>query len=766
MRRLVWLLFLIYCSSNTYGQLKPIGSWRTHMPYQQCVDVLSAPDRIFGIARNGIFYLQLPDTSIEIITKVDGLSDVTIAKAAYDETLDALLIGYENTKLDLLKKGVITPIDDIFKQEVTGVKSINSIDIIAGIAYVNCGFATVLYDLNREEIKDTYYLGNNGSNLGVTNMALIGNTLYAATDSGVYQADKNNSNLANFQNWSRHGQAFNFPPNKKRVRHMVAFNENLYAYIQDTLYRFDGNTWSIPTEIYQNEIYRLKADGDHLIISHRFAITSYDKTLFKDNLINTPNFEGRSNSACFDQSGTLWIADEFSGILRTENSIVTANYAPNGPYRDMARRLAMENQKMIVASGTVGDNYSVKFTLNGIYQYKNQNWSNFNAKNYPPLSAAYDIITVAIDPKTNKEYYGTFFNGLIEFNNNTFSAEYDFNNSSLGETFGNPGQCRITGLAFDSKGQLWVANYWANKPISVLRTNGTWQAYEFPGVFTELKYVADITIDRFDQKWVVIPGSNAILVFKENSNGTTTFKRLTSGEGAGNLPKDATEVLSITEDLDGRIWVGTNRGLVVFYNASTILNAGASIDGQPIKVIDGEFVQSLLENEAITSIAVDGANRKWMGTRNGAWLFSADGTEQIHYFNEENSPILARRINDIEIDPTNGEVFFATDNGIISYRSDATEGQETNQSTIKVFPSPVPPGYEGPIAVDGLVQNAQVKITDSNGRIVFSAVANGAQAIWYGKNFAGERVQSGVYFVFSTDEEGAERLVSKIAFIR
>lgn len=177
-------------------------------------------------------------------------------------------------------------------------------------------------------------------------------------------------------------------------------------------------------------------------------------------------------------------------------------------------------------------------------------------------------------------------------------------------------------------------------------------------------------------------------------------------------------------------------------------------------------MQSLLENEAITSIAVDGANRKWMGTRNGAWLFSADGTEQIHYFNEENSPILARRINDIEIDPTNGEVFFATDNGIISYRSDATEGQVTNQSTIKVFPSPVPPGYEGPIAVDGLVQNAQVKITDSNGRIVFSAVANGAQAIWYGKNFAGERVQSGVYFVFSTDEEGAERLVSKIAFIR
>jgi ligand-binding sensor domain-containing protein len=320
-------------------------------------------------------------------------------------------------------------------------------------------------------------------------------------------------------------------------------------------------------------------------------------------------------------------------------------------------------------------------------------------------------------------------------------------------------------MAIDSKNQLWVANHWAEKPISVKKANGTWQNFEFPGVFGELKYVADITIDRNDQKWVVIPASNAILVFKESTNGKVVYKKLTAGQGAGNLPKDATEVFAITEDLDGRIWVGTNAGVVVFYNPSAILQFGADIDAQPVRVIDGEFVQYLLASETVTCIKVDGANRKWMGTKNGAWLFSDDGAQQIHYFNTSNSPLLANKINDIAINGENGIVYFATDNGIVSYRSDATKGYEVNLDQVKVFPNPVKENYAGIIAIQGLVNNAEVKITDINGKLVFRTFANGGQANWDGKNFAAEKVSTGVYLVLATDDLGVETMVKKILVI-
>ena len=128
--------------------------------------------------------------------------------------------------------------------------------------------------------------------------------------------------------------------------------------------------------------------------------------------------------------------------------------------------------------------------------------------------------------------------------------------------------------------------------------------------------------------------------------------------------------------------------------------------------------------------------------------------------------MLSNAINDIAINPYSGEVFFASDNGIISYRSDATEGSDTNKELVKVFPNPVKSDYTGPIAIEGLVQNADVKITDISGKIVYHAKANGSQAIWYGTNFSGEKVTSGVYLVFSTDIEGLEVMVNKILVVR
>lgn len=765
MKKIIAFILLTFCISASYAQSSAIGSWTTHNPYQQAIRVFNAGDYLYCVSEGGVFRLNVNDSSMERITKQDGLWGNQFKTAAYHKGSKSLILAYQNTQLDIIRGNEIINLDDIFKTEIVGIKTINNITLIDNFAYISCGFGIVLLDLNKLEIKDTYYLGDNGSSLGVYSIAKFNDKFYAATDSGMYEADANNPNLSNYQNWRKHKNLFTYPT-QTLARACVEFNGYLFAYIKDTLYQFDGSKYFIPSSIFQGTLDHLSVEGDKMLIVNPVLVNYINTSFANEYFITSPEFRRTYRHSCIDKNGKIWIANIENGFQRIENNVSIGDYFPNGPFNSMARRLAIQNNKLIVASGTVGENYSNKFSTNGIYEYTNNTWKNYNYVNYPVVDSFYDIIVCAFNPQNGNQVYGTFWKGIVEFNDNGYVRDYSGYNSSLGEAFGNDGQYRVTGIAFDSKAQMWVSNYWADKPISVRKTNGQWQAYDLP-IFGEYKYVSDIMVDQNDQKWVVIPRSNAVVVFKENANGTLTYKRLTSGTRNGNLPKDASEALCVSEDLDGKIWVGTNKGLVVFYNPGNILKSNDinDIDGQPVKVVDGEFVQSLLENETITCIKVDGANRKWVGTRNGAWLFSADGTEQVHYFNIENSPLPTNIINDIAINHITGEVFFATDLGIVSYRSNATAGELTNKETVKVFPNPVKETYSGTIAIDGLVNAANVKITDIEGKVVYTTRANGAMATWNGKNFSGEKVQSGVYLVFSTDEEGIEKMVSKIVFI-
>ncbi|MCX6266296.1 MAG: T9SS type A sorting domain-containing protein, partial [Bacteroidetes bacterium] len=240
------------------------------------------------------------------------------------------------------------------------------------------------------------------------------------------------------------------------------------------------------------------------------------------------------------------------------------------------------------------------------------------------------------------------------------------------------------------------------------------------------------------------------------------YRLLNSTAGNGNIP--GTTVLTMAEDTKGAIWIGTEKGVGVFYSPENVFQPGQNFDAQQILLSQGSYVQYLLENETVTTIAVDGANQKWIGTdRGGVFLFSEDGTKQIYHFTAENSPLLSDRLTCISINK-DGEVFFGTDKGVISFRAQATPGGESNEN-VYAFPNPVREDYEGYIAVKGLVNNAQVRITDIDGTLVYSTRAEGGQAIWNGKNFNGKKAHTGVYLVFASDDTASERVVTKILII-
>jgi hypothetical protein len=84
---------------------------------------------------------------------------------------------------------------------------------------------------------------------------------------------------------------------------------------------------------------------------------------------------------------------------------------------------------------------------------------------------------------------------------------------------------------------------------------------------------------------------------------------------------------------------------------------------------------------------------------------------------------------------------------------------------VLVFPNPVPPGYNGSIAIRGVANNAIVKIAEMDGRLVYQTRALGGQAIWNGKDYKGRTISTGVYLVLVSDDARQENLVTKIVFI-
>jgi hypothetical protein len=340
---------------------------------------------------------------------------------------------------------------------------------------------------------------------------------------------------------------------------------------------------------------------------------------------------------------------------------------------------------------------------------------------------------------------------------------YTTENSELQE-WEAAGSIATVGTGFDSKGGLWVLCSGAEKLLAQKKNDDSWASYSLGGSASSVD-CSKLFVDSYDQKWVIFRHTNSnpnyIAVYDETMPPNEGTRLLRGETGNGNIP--GTQVFGIAQDLDGEVWIGTDEGIAIFYSPSTILTSSDYDAVRPLVNFDG-YVQYLLETEVVTAIAVDGDNRKWIGTdRSGVFLLSPDGTEQIYHFTEENSPLFSNQVIDIVIN-ADGEVFIGTANGIIAYKGTASAPSES-YSDVYAYPNPVKDGYDGWIAVKGLMQDSDIKITDINGTLIYSTRSEGGQAVWNGKNFDGKKARPGVYLVFASISDGSETVVTKILII-
>lgn len=756
-----------------------IGAWREHVPFHKANSVSKNGDLIYCGTEAAILVYNFQTKELKRYTTIEGLSDVNVITTEFCHATNTLVIVYKNGNIDLLQNGRVTNIPFVMNANIVGDKSINNIRIVDELAYLSTGFGIVVLNVAKEEIKDTYFIGNNSQPLKVNDAFVYNNEnrIYAATDDGVKYAELT-ENLADYRSWN----SFDLLPDS---------TFNLVDFFTDTLI-FNMLTGQADSDIVigikdgnVRVMDRLTSGGNTsfinsgglFLLSNRYTTHVFTNDGSMVGVIYTYDDQHLSTNpvqAIFDPDRrAYWLADQTHGLVEFYEYGAANFLSPNGPNTMETNKIDIEKGVVWLTTGLHDPGYRTSFNSPEFNVYKSFKWDYLTQSENPELDSLYGLVSIAINPADpDMVYGGTWGVGLAEIRDGRVTQIYDEQSrAETGHTISsivNSGIIKIGGLDFDDEGNLWMTSSECPAGLTVKTASGDWYTYNLNAYVNNGTILGDIVVAENGYKWILNNrdgDTERIVVYDDNGTiedkSDDRYTALTTEEGKGGIPGSIAHCL--VEDLSGAIWIGTNQGPAVFYNPGSVFDG--NLEGQQIYVEQDGQTQLLLETEDIKTIAVDGANRKWFGTlSSGVFLMSPDGTTQINHFTRENSPIFSDEVNDIGINQENGEVFFCTSSGLISYKGTATEGGRSF-STLEVYPNPVRPEHDGVIAIKGLAQNSNVKITDVNGVLIFETRSNGGQAIWNGYSLDGRKANNGVYLVFCTDSNGETQDMTKLLFL-
>ena len=759
------LLFSFKISLN--AQIS-VGSFRDHLPYNSFFKIAVAEDRVYAATKMSLMVIDKSDDSNSSWSKVDGLTEVSIATIVYAEESKTLIVVYNNSNIDLIKNDQLYNLSDIKNKQMNGSKAIHNIYVDGSIAYLSTAFGVVLLDLNKRHIEDTWFTNRNNENYAVYDFDIFNDRIYISTSKGVFSIEKGSRHMVNFAEW-KHEEEMGIT-----VYPIIeSFHDKLFVVkngeSRDTLFFLQNGEWKKDT-IINVAIFRSIESSENEVIfcdwNHAVAYDINMNRVFLLGWMQDWSILTQGGYAIADKEGDVWVADEMHGTFRYNRYTGVVNqYKLSGPCDALVGHLHYANGVTALVPGSRQD-WGLNYYPPSVSWFVNNEWQYIKPDDIRSFEDPRDLNVIAINPENNKEFYaGMWGGGLLKIVDGKVKMQYNQNNSPL-EAHEN--KCFISGLCFDKQNNLWITNSRSDGPLKVLKNDGTWEVMSLRAGFDGFKIAEHVLVDSRGYKWVTFPrdASNSLVVYDDR--GTISEKsddRVTYIDMKSMIPDEiaTSNVTCIAEDHNQKMWVGTEKGLKVISNTGQLFSK--TVYAQGILIEQMEFVQYLFQYEQITAIAVDGANRKWVGTaKAGIFLISEDGKEELLRFTTDNSPLLSNQINTISINSENGEVFIGTANGLISYRGTATVGKETFDEAT-VFPNPVRENYFGDIAISGLMDNAFCKIVDTAGKLVCQGNAYGGQFIWNGKDYAGNRPATGVYFVFASDKTGKEKKVAKILFI-
>ena len=757
--RIVNIIFLVNCVAVLYGQT-PVGSWSDRLIYNSAVDVCASSSEIYVSTGSSVMIFNKEYDELKKMSKINGLTETGISCIGWSEEYKTLIIGYASTNIDLVKKNSVINMPDIVRKYIPGDERINKIRIYGKYAYLACSFGIALIDIGKEEIYDVWKPGTASESVEILDIAFGDGKIFAATESGLYYSDQTSAGLAYFGNWS----LINDLPEPYGTYNAVVWaGGKLYANLSkkdgsgDRVYVYDNSSSLFSyTPNLSNLSFEPSGDGFLItspkLIRHFSANGSLIKSIDASQWKNPHFMKAALNGTA------LWIADKTSGLLRYDNSGTISSYTLPGPLTNDAFHITSTGGKTIISAGGTDGSWNKLQKPLQLSIHSENIWTGISD------TLIWDGMRSLIDPDDKNHFFvSTWGSGLLEFRNNQLHKQYNEENSPLKSNI--PGEVRICGLAMDNSKNLWIVQSATLENIKVLKPDGSWIVNP---VTIDAQTIGDLIITQNGYKWIILSNGNGLMVYDDNKTPENftddRWKKMAVEESNGEIIYN---ISSIVEDIDGDIWIGSSQGPLVYYTPEEIFNNRQVAYRPRISRNDGSDIYDYaLHTEDITSIAVDGANRKWMGTaKTGVYLLSPDGSSQIRNYTEDNSPLLSNSIVSMAVDNNSGDVWFGTSKGVQSVRGDAIAGKERYDKAY-AFPNPVRPEFAGDLTITGLMNNTRVKITDVSGNLVYETDSNGGEATWDLRTYNGRRVTSGVYIAFCSNSDGSASCAIKILVMR
>lgn len=760
-----FLIFLFsFFLQSTFAQNNQL--WKGYFSYNEVNDLAESTTKITGSTQKALFSKSLSTNELKTVTTIDGLSGQDITSIYYSQAFNKTIIGHANGLILILTEstGNILIVPGIRDQAGLSPnrKRINHFYEFEGKLYISCDFGVVQYNLETLGFGDTYLLGPSGEEVKAYQSTVLNNFIYVATqESGIRRAELSNPNLNDFNQW----QTFDSGTWTGIVTHnnqIVALNAN------NSVSRHTGTAFTTIVNLSQAGS-DIRSYDNNLVVTTLNHVYSFDINFSQTaHVVSTNIPEMTVTFNCATVIGnTFYIGTKENGIISAalSNTATFQVIKPDGPSRNNIFAIqTTPTNKLWAVYGGYDVYYIPDVSSYGISKLSETGWLNIPYEN---VLDAHSLVRIAVNPSDeNQVYVSSFHSGILKIENDVVTTKYDHTTPDGPESLVytpdlNYKSVRINGMAFDKTGNLWFNNSRVENAIKVLKTNGTWQSYSIENFVNTLDQdYARMAIDKNGTKWFA-SSSNGVLGFNENV--TPNFKLAASEEDAGNPFLNNATVVTI--DNRNQLWIGTMGGLRVLSSVDRFLSDD-NLETNSIIITEDDLAQELLYEQFITDIVIDGSNNKWIGTADsGVFLLSPNGQETLYRFTIENSPLPSNNINDIDINGETGEVFFATAAGLVSFKGTSTDAND-DLSNVYVYPNPVRPEFNGTVKISGLIDDANIKITDIEGNLVYETTSEGGTIEWDTKAFGKYRVASGVYMIFIASEDGTETKVKKVMIIR
>lgn len=741
--------------SAVFGQ--GVGTWTSHLAYQNGQLVSASGNKIFCSGVNSLAYFDKDDNSKNKLTLEDNLSGLNVSALNYDPATQQTIVAYKNGGIDFINDDLqLRSLNDIRRSNsVVSSKAINNITVFGDFAYLATDFGIVVVNIPRFEVKESYRnISQTGNEISIKKVVIdpINRRIFNQNAEGISYANLEGSNLLNFSSWTYIRDSTGALQNS--LDDIEFFDGQLFAIkARDAIYKYNFED----KEFTRTNFNVLNSNVNSFRASQNKLVTSY----FNEILVYNPDGSDAviassvpKNDAVLDNKGHVWAASSRLGLISNYQNDINLSYAPNSPLLDDIFSFYSHDDVTLALTGGYNGSFAPGFSQNGFSTHQKGVWESYISANTNTFRF-FDPVDAVYDRRFDRYFIASYVSGLIVWNGGD-----DFFKLTAEDSVGIPFhtidvQTRITSVDFDADGFLWVSNHLTegNPPLHRLNTsNNTWISYSPDS--PEADFTLDFKIDNLDNKWLLCQGSS-IVVYNEK---TRNEKKLNSQAGKGALP--STGLNAIEVDRTGQIWVGTDKGVAVFADPENVFTNDFYEASLPI--VDR---RPLLQDEQVNAVAIDGANRKWFGTTNGAFLFDENGTESIVTFTTQNSPLPSNNILAISINEQTGDVYFGTENGIATFKGDATQ-PSPNFGNAKIFPNPVNPAFDGLVTISGLKENSIIKITDISGAMIFETSSNGGTATWNARTLDGKTAETGVYLVYSADPEFEESFIGKIAVVK